>query len=40
MLDAEIVGKGMIRLHHGLSERQRELLRVGGVINHLKARQP
>ncbi|MGY2463170.1 aconitate hydratase [Vreelandella sulfidaeris] len=39
-LDAEIVGKGMIRLHHGLSERQRELLRVGGVINQLKARQP
>lgn len=38
-LEAEIVGKGMVRLHHGLSERQRELLRVGGVINHLKARQ-
>ena len=39
-LVAEIVGKGMIRLHHGVSERQRELLRIGGVINHLKARQP
>lgn len=38
-LEAEIVGKGMIHFHHGLSERQRELLRVGGVINHLKARQ-
>lgn len=37
-LEAEIVGKGMIQLHHGMSERQRELLRVGGVINHLKAR--
>ncbi|WP_249975863.1 aconitate hydratase [Vreelandella olivaria] len=38
-LQAEIVGKGMLELHHGLTERQRELLRVGGVINHLKARQ-
>ncbi|GHE21760.1 aconitate hydratase [Halomonas urumqiensis] len=38
-LTAEIVGKGNIRLHHGLSERQRELLAVGGVINHLRARQ-
>lgn len=38
-LEAEIIGKGMIQLHHGMSERQCELLRVGGVINHLKARQ-
>ena len=38
-LEAEVAGKGTLRLHHGVSERQRELLRVGGVINHLKARQ-
>lgn len=35
-LTAEIVGKGELRLHHGLNERQRELLAKGGVINHIK----
>jgi aconitate hydratase len=38
-LNAEIAGKGEFRLHHGLSERQRELLTVGGVINHIKAKK-
>ncbi|SDM26253.1 aconitase [Franzmannia pantelleriensis] len=37
-LSAEVVGKGEIRLHHGLSQRQRALLAAGGVINYLKAR--
>ena len=37
-LVAEIVGKGELRLHHGLSQRQRTLLAAGGVINHLKVR--
>lgn len=36
-LNAEIVGKGELRLHHGLSERQLELLAAGGVINHIKS---
>lgn len=38
-LVAEVAGR-TLRLHHGLSQRQRELLAVGGVINHLKSRQP
>ncbi|PAU75202.1 aconitate hydratase [Halomonas salipaludis] len=37
-LVAEIVGKGELRLHHGLTRRQRTLLAAGGVINHLKVR--
>jgi aconitate hydratase len=37
-LDAEVVGKGSFRLHHGLTARQRELIAMGGVINHLRAR--
>ncbi|MCE8033684.1 aconitate hydratase [Billgrantia tianxiuensis] len=35
-LVAEIVGKGRVKLHHGLTERQRSLLACGGVINQLR----
>ncbi|MCE8025278.1 aconitate hydratase [Billgrantia aerodenitrificans] len=35
-LTAEVVGKGTLRLHHGLTPRQRELLASGGVINHIR----
>ncbi len=37
-LKAHIPGKGELRLHHGLSPRQRELIAQGGVINHLRQR--
>jgi len=37
-LIADVIGKCKLRLHHGLSERQRELLLKGGVINEIRSR--
>ncbi|MGL6215698.1 MAG: aconitate hydratase, partial [Billgrantia desiderata] len=39
-LDAEVIGKGSFRLHHGLTPRQRELIAMGGVINHIRCNNP
>ncbi|QJR00130.1 aconitate hydratase [Halomonas sp. PGE1] len=39
-LTAEVVGKGSFRLHHGLTARQRELIAMGGVINHIRCNNP
>jgi len=38
-LVADVVGKGELRLHHGLSNRQRELLIKGGVINQIRSQK-
>jgi aconitate hydratase len=38
-LVVEMIGKGELRLCHGLSERQRELLIKGGVINQIRSRK-